>query len=532
MAGSENSTTQGFPDPLGAVDPCDVRDVYAMQADLAAGRWSSEQWVRHCLLRIDAMDRPQGPGRPGLGSVMELNPDALALARQCDQERAGQEGMNRLGPLHGVPVLLKDNIATADAMATTAGSLALEGLKAHGEAPLVRRLRAAGAVILGKTNLSEWANFRSTRSTSGWSSRGGQTRNPHVLSRSPSGSSSGSAVAVAAGLCALAVGTETDGSITSPANLCGVVGLKPTLGMVSRSGIIPIAASQDTAGPMTRHVRDAAVLLQAMAAEDPDDPATHGLGARAELLRRLTDLHADALQGARLGVIRSALPMQPFVCEQFERALQVLRSQGAVVVEGLELPQRSLYGPWEITLMLHEFKEGLNRYLQVWQPDAPVRNLGELVDWNVRNARRVMPFFGQELFERAQATQGLQAPEYLEAVQALHRAVRQEGLDALFAQHRLDAVVAPSGSLAWPIDPLLGDHYGGGGISSPFAVAGYPHITVPMGVVAGLPCGLSFGALAWHDDRVLNLAYAWEQATAARVPPRALQGLDSQEWGT
>lgn len=501
-------------------DPFDGWEVMALQAALSRGELSCEQLATHCLRRIEALDRPQGPEKPGLNSVIQINPDALSLARQRDAERR-QRPEGSFGALHGIPVLLKDNIATADAMATTAGSLALAGLKAHGEAALVTRLRAAGAVILGKTNLSEWANFRSTRSTSGWSSRGGQTRNPHVLNRSPSGSSSGSAVAVAAGLCTVAVGTETDGSITSPANLCGVVGMKPTMGLVSRSGIIPIAASQDTAGPMTRHVRDAAVLLQAMSGEDPQDPATQSVSTRQDWVARLTDLHADALRGARLGVVRSAVPLQPFVRERFERALKTLRDLGAELVDGLELPQRALYGEWEINLMLHEFKDGLNRYLHTWQPDAPVRNLAELLTWNLQQARRVMPFFGQELLERAQGTAGLQAPQYLDSLQALQRTVREEGLQAVFAQYRLDAVVAPSGSLAWPIDPLLGDHYGGGGISSPFAVAGYPHITVPMAEVAGLPCGLSFGGLAWQDDQILNFAYAWEQATAARMRPRA-----------
>ena len=505
----------------------DELDAVGLQAALAAGRVSSQALVRICSQRIASLDQ----AGPTLRAVIEPNPEAAAQARALDAER--KAGHLR-GPLHGLPVLLKDNIATGDAMATCAGSLALAGLRARRDAFITQRLRGAGVVILGKTNLSEWANFRSTRSTSGWSSRGGQTRNPHALGRNPSGSSSGSAVAVAAGLCPLAVGTETDGSIISPASACGVVGFKPTLGLVSRDGVIPIAASQDTAGPMTRSVRDAAVLLQALAGADGRDAATQALpAALARDLARLDAgaLPADALRGARLGVIRAAVPAQPGVAALFEQALALLRGQGAVLVDDLVIPNQDKYQDSELFALLAEFKDGLPRYLREFQPDAPVQDLAQLIAWNQRHAARVMPDFGQELFEQAQATTGTASADYAGALANNRRFARDEGLDALFARHRLDAVVGPSGSLAWPTDPLLGEHYQRGGFTSPFAVAGYPHLTVPMGAVAGLPAGLSIGGLAWQDLRVLALGHAYEQASRAtalaRRLPKLLPGLGS-----
>lgn len=496
--------------------PWDEMDVAGLQAAMRSGRLSSVALVRHCLKRINAIDR-RGPT---LRAVIELNPDALAQAKALDAERRGKggrpDGPTR-GLLHGVPVLLKDNIATADAMATTAGSLALAGLRAKADAAIVERLRAAGAVILGKTNLSEWANMRSSRSSSGWSSRGGQTRNPHVLNRSPSGSSSGSGAAAAAGLAPLTVGTETDGSICSPANSNGVVGLKPTVGLLSRSGIIPISASQDTAGPMVRHVRDAALLLQALAGPDAADPTT---GAQpASLPDYAAALRPGALQGARLGVIRHAVPAQPGVAALFEEALAVLRAQGAVLIDPLEIPNRDkLRGP-EFTVLLHELKPGLADYLKTYQPDAPVKTLADIIAWNQAHAAQAMPIFAQELFELSQATEGLAAPAYTEALASCRKLARDEGLDALFKQHQLDAIVGPTGNVAWPIDHLLGDRYGGGGFGSVLAVAGYPHLTVPMGVVGHLPVGLSFGGLAWQEARLLALGHAYEQASRRRVAP-------------
>jgi amidase len=489
-------------------------------AALTAGRFTSQALVRECLARIAALDQ----AGPRLKAVIELNPEALAQAKALDAERRGPNGRVR-GPLHGLPVLLKDNIATGDAMATTAGSLALAGLRAQRDAFIAQRLREAGAVILGKTNLSEWANIRSSRSTSGWSSRGGQTRNPHVLDRNTSGSSSGSGAAVAAGLCPLAVGTETDGSIISPSNVCGIVGLKPTLGLVSRDGIIPIAASQDTAGPMVRQVRDAALLLQALAGADARDAATAGIPAalaRQLALDATATLRADALKGARIGVVRASVPAQPGVAALFDAALALLKAQGAVLVDPVAIPNQDKYGETEFTALLCELKDLLPKYLREFQPDAPVRDLAGLIAWNRQQAARVMPHFGQELFEQAEATAGMAGQAYRDALATNQRFSRAEGLDALFAEHRLDAVVAPSGNLGWPIDRLLGDHYTPGGFTSPFAVAGYPHLTVPMGQVGGLPVGLSFGGLAWQDLRLLGLGYAYEQASRLRPVPRYL----------
>ncbi|WP_164885042.1 amidase [Rubrivivax rivuli] len=497
----------------------DTMDVTALQAEMAGGRLTSQALVRHCLQRIQAIDQ-RGPR---LNAVIQLNPEALAQAQALDAERRGTRstpGRVR-GPLHGIPVLLKDNIATADAMATTAGSLVLAGLRAQADAPIVARLREAGAVILGKTNLSEWANMRSTRSSGGWSSRGGQTRNPHVLNRSPSGSSSGSGAAAAAGLAPLTIGTETDGSICSPANVNGVVGFKPTVGLVSRSGIIPISASQDTAGPMVRHVRDAALLLQALAGPDARDAATAAQPATPPDF--IAALKPGALQGARIGVVRHAVPTQPQVAALFEEALTVLRAQGAVLVDPVEIPNRDKIRSPEFAVLLHELKPGLADYLKAYQPDAPVKTLADIIAWNKANAPRAMPHFAQELFDLSEATAGLEATVYTEALATCRRFSRAEGLDALFAQHQLDAVVGPTGAVAWPIDQLLGDRSGGGGFGSVFAVAGYPHLTVPMGVVAGLPTGLSFGGLAWQDARVLALGHAYEQASRRRVAPGYLR---------
>jgi len=485
-------------------------DLQTLNEAMDSGRLSSLALTRYYLHRIDKLDRHG----PRLRSVIELNPEARAQARACDRERA--QGRLR-GPLHGMPMLLKDNIATGDQMSTTAGSLALAGLHAKRDAFLVQRLREAGAVILGKTNLSEWANIRSTRSTSGWSSRGGQTLNPYALNRNTSGSSSGSGAAVAAGLCAVAVGTETDGSITSPASMCGLVGLKPTVGRISRDGVIPIAATQDTAGPMTRCVRDAAVLLSALAAPDARDPACAGAPSAPDYV---SALHPDALRGARIGVIRSAMPPQPQVNALFEQALDVLHAQGAVLVDKLDIPEQARYADTENTALMFELKDGLPRYLAEFQPDAPIKDLRGLIAWNAAHAPEVMPHFGQELFETAEASKGLDSEEYKKALETNRRYSRTEGLDALFAAQQLDAVVAPTGNLPWLNDYLLGDHITAGGFMSPFAVAGYPHLTVPMGLVSGLPAGLSFGALAWQEAKLLGYGYAYEQASPRRVPPR------------
>ncbi len=485
-------------------------DAMALQAQMAAGTTSALALTRYCLQRINRVDH----NGPTLRSVIEVNPDALSQARALDAERAA--GKVR-GPMHGLAVLLKDNVATADRMATTAGSLALAGLQAKADAHIVTRLRAAGAVILGKTNLSEWANFRSTRSSSGWSSRGGQTLNPYDLGRSPSGSSSGSAVAVAAGLCVFAVGTETDGSIISPASRNGIVGFKPTLGRVSRHGIIPIAASQDTAGPMARSVRDAALMMASIAGSDRRDQACQN--APLGRVNYLSALQAHALAGQRIGVVRQNLPNHPQTVALFEEALDVLRAQGAVLIEGLEIPHRDKYASTELTVLLHEFKTGIGDYLRNFQPDAPAQDLQGLIDWNTAHTDTTMPFFGQELLLLAQKTRGLASAAYQKALAHNHRYARSEGLDALFADHQLAAIVSPSGNPAWRIDHVLGDFSQRGGFTSPFAVAGYPHVTVPMGLTNGLPVGLSMGAPAWHDAKLLRMAYAYEQASQMRRPP-------------
>ena len=484
--------------------------VAELQEAMAAGRVTSRQLTARYLARVKAIDQ----AGPRLNAIIEVNPDALAIAAQLDAERKAK---GPRGPLHGIPVLLKDNIATADRMQTTAGSLALVGAKPPRDAFLVARLRAAGAVILGKTNLSEWANIRSTRSTSGWSSRGGLTRNPYALDRNTSGSSSGSAVAIAASLAAVAVGTETDGSITSPAAVNGLVGIKPTVGLVSRAGVIPIAHSQDTAGPMARTVADAAALLTALAGPDPRDDATRDAGRRA--VDYTQHLDAGALKGARLGVVRSQFGgRNDLVSAEMEKALAVLRAQGAELVEIPEVPNAAKLDPTEIEVLLTELKADLAAYLAEYAPGAPVRNLADIIAWNEANKAKVMPHFGQEFFILAQAKGGLDGREYLDALAANHRLSREEGIDKVLTEHRLDALVAPTGEPAWLTDFVKGDA-SGGSFTSPAAVAGYPHITVPAGFVHGLPCGISFVGTAWSEPRLVALAYAFEQATRHRRAP-------------
>jgi amidase len=421
-------------------------------------------------------------------------------------------------------VLLKDNIDTADRMRTTAGSLALADHVAARDAFVAGRLRAAGAVLLGKTNLSEWANFRSTHSTSGWSGRGGQTRNPWVLDRNPCGSSSGSGAAVAANLCALAVGTETDGSIVCPAAANGVVGIKPTLGLVSRAGIIPIAHSQDTAGPMARTVRDAALLLGALAGVDARDAAT--AAARTKLQTDYTRfLDPDGLRGARIGVARNHFGFLPAVDRLMEDALDAMRRGGATIVDPANVATAGKFDDSELEVLLHEFKADLNAYLAALPPSAPARTLAALIAYNEAHAGEEMPFFGQELFVRAQGKGPLTSASYRAALARNRRLARTEGIDATMDRHRLDALVAPTGGPAWPTDPLNGDHFTGGS-STPAAVAGYPNVQVPAGYIRGLPVGISFYGRAWSEPVLLRLAYAYEQATRHRRAPGFLPSLD------
>lgn len=488
-------------------------DIATLQRRMASGELSAHAIAQQYLERIAAIDA----AGPQLRSVIELNPEALAIADARDAER--REGKVR-SPLHGIPVLLKDNIDTADAMQTSAGSLALVGAPATQDSAVAARLREAGAVILGKTNLSEWANIRSSRSSSGWSARGGQTRNPYVLDRNPCGSSSGSAVAVAANLTAVAVGTETDGSIICPAAVNGLVGIKPTVGLVSRAGIVPIAHSQDTAGPMARSVADAAVLLQALVGADPRDKASWDADRhRADYSAALA---ADGLKGARLGVVRKFAGFQPDVDAALDGAVAALRAAGATVIDPVDVPDADKYGEAELGVLLYELKADLNAYLAS-RRGVPVTSLAEVIAFNKQNAAREMPWFGQELFEQAQARGPLTDKAYKDAA-AKARKLAREGIDAALKKHRLDALVWPSNAPAWPTDPLNGDHVTGGN-TSPAAVAGYPSLTVPMAQAHGLPLGLSFTGTAWSEASLIRLGYAFEQATHARQPPKFLPTL-------
>jgi len=481
-----------------------------LQAGLASGRWTSESVTEAYLARIEAIDR-QGPM---LRSVIETNPDAVAIARDLDAERAG--GRVR-GPLHGVPILVKDNIGTADRMTTTAGSLALEGSIPPADAFVARKLREAGAIILGKANLSEWANFRSTRSSSGWSGRGGQCRNPFALHRNPCGSSSGSGAAVSASLCALAIGTETNGSIVCPSSANGVVGVKPTVGLWSRSVIIPISHSQDTAGPMTRTVRDAAILLGALTGVDPADEATVASDGHSH-----TDytqfLDPAGLRGARIGVVRSTFGFHDGVDRVVEDALQAMRDAGATIVDEVTIPNQEGLGDPAYEVLLYEFKADLNAYLAALGPAAPIRTLEDAIRFNEDHRDREMPYFGQEIFLASQEKGPLTDEAYRQALDRTQRHSGPEGIDAAMDEHRLDALVAPTGGPAWVIDLIDGDHFGGGS-SSPAARAGYPNITVPAGFVLGLPVGMSFFGRRWSEPTLLRLTYAFEQATNTRRTP-------------
>ncbi len=482
-----------------------------IQDAMKAGRLSSRGVTQAYLDRIGMLDR-QGPA---LRAVLETNPDALTIADAMDAER--RRGKIR-GPLHGVPVIVKDNIDTHDKMQTTAGSLALEGNIALRDAFIVERLRAAGAVILAKANLSEWANFRSSRSSSGWSGRGRQCRNPYVLDRTPSGSSSGSAVSVSANLCAVAVGTETDGSIISPANACGIVGLKPTVGLVSRAGIIPIAHSQDTAGPMARTVADAAALLTALAGVDPRDPATaQGEGHIAKDYTAFLD--ANGLKGARIGV-QARTGNNPIVDKVLELAIAVLKAQGAEVVDPAPIETAGQVGTNERDVLQYEFKADLNAYLATMPPNVKPRTLEALIAFNAANEDREMPFFGQETFIASQARGPLTDQAYLDARAKCLELTRTKGIDATMDKYKLDAMLGPSGGIASLVDLAGGGGGGGGPGSSQFpAVSGYPHITVPAGVHYGLPLGVSFYGRAWSEPALIRFAYAFEQATKARLVP-------------
>ena len=489
-----------------------------LQDAMKSGKHTARSIAESYLARIGEMDKHG----PAVNSIIELNPEAGAIASALDRERK-EKGVR--GPLHGIPVLIKDNIDTADKMMTTAGSLALLGSTPPKDAFIVERLRAAGAVILGKTNLSEWANFRSTHSTSGWSGRGGQTHNPYALDRNPCGSSSGSGAAASANFAALAVGTETDGSVVCPSSTCGLVGIKPTLGLLSRSGIIPISHSQDTAGPMARTVTDATILLGVMTGVDERDAAT--ADSRGKGLADYTKfLDANGLKGARIGVVRKSFGFNDRVDKLMQDAIDVMKRMGAEVVDPADIPTAGKFDDSEFEVLLYEFKADLNAYLATLGERAPVRSMKEIIAFNEKNADKEMPYFGQEIMLKAEAKGPLTEPAYRKALAKNLRMSRTDGIDAVMAKHKLDALIAPTGGPSWKTDLLNGDHFTGG-FSTPTAVAGYPHITVPAGFVYGLPVGISFVGRAWSEPTLIKLAYAYEQATKHRRAPKFLASVET-----
>ena len=508
-AGSDDATAERAQ----SVEPFELDEatVDQLQQSMESGEHTARSITELYLGRIEAMDR-RGPE---LRSMIETNPEALAIADRLDEERRTS---GPRGPLHGIPVAIKDNIDTHDQMTTTAGSLALEGSIPLQDSFIAQKLREAGAIILAKANLSEWAYFRGERATSGWSARGGQCRMPYALDRNPCGSSSGSGVAASSSLCALTIGTETGGSIMCPSSINGVVGIKPTVGLWSRAGIIPISHSQDTAGPMTRTVRDAAILLGPLTGTDSRDVATSASAGSAH-----TDytqfLDPAGLRGARIGVARSFTGFDPRVLDLFEDAVEAMRGEGAVIVDPANLDAAAWNDPLSLVLLEYEFKADLNAYLATLGPDAPVKSLADIIEFNEQNRELEMPYFGQERMHASQARGPLTDAEYLNAVRTIQRATREDGIDRLMNQHNLDAIVAPTRDLAWPTDHIKGDRLDGGSSAGPAAIAGYPDITVPMGFVSGLPAGVSFFGRAWSEPTLLRVAYAFEQATNHRRAP-------------
>ncbi len=510
------------PAPATEVKPFELDEltITDLQDGMKSGKYTARSLVEKYSTRIDEIDKHG----PAVNSVLELNPDALAIADQLDQERKVKGSR---GPLHGIPVLIKDNIDTADKMMTTAGSLALVGSRPAKDSFVAERLRAAGAVLLGKTNLSEWANIRSSHSTSGWSGRGGLTKNPYALDRNPCGSSSGSGAGVSANLCAVAIGTETDGSIVCPASSNGVAGIKPTVGLVSRSGIIPISHSQDGAGPLCRTVRDAAILLGALTGVDPRDPATSASqGKSATDYSQFCD--PNGLKGARIGVARKYFGFSDSVDALMEESLSVMKKQGATLVDPADIETLGKFDESELLVFMYELKADLNAYLASLGPGSPVRTLKDIIDFNERNHQKEMPYFGQDLFVKAEAKGPLTDKAYLDALAKNHQLARTEGIDATMDKYHLDAIVAPTGGPAWITDLVNGDHVAGGS-SNAAAVAGYPNINVTAGFLFGLPVGISFFGRAWSEPTLIRLAFAFEQATNARRSPHFLPTINVGE---
>ena len=505
-------TTAGASTPAPASE-LDELTIAELQGGMASGKYTAHSITRSYLARIEQIDK-QGPA---INSVIELNPEALAIADTLDNER--KAGRLR-GPLHGVPVFIKDNIDTHDRMTTTAGSLALGGSIPLQDSFVAKRLRDAGAVIIGKTNLSEWANFRSSHSSSGWSGRGGQTKNPYVLDRNPCGSSSGTGAAIAANLAAIGVGTETDGSVVCPANANSLVGIKPTLGLISRAGIVPIAHSQDTAGPMCRTVTDAAILLGALTGVDTRDDATKASAGKS-LADYTKALDANGLKGARIGVHRKGFGFNDAVDKLINNCIDIIKRRGATVIDPADIPTAGKFDDSELEVLLYEFKNDLNEYLRSLGPRAPVKSLKEIIDFNEQYRDREMPWFGQDIMTKAQAKGPLTEKAYRDALAKNQQMSRKEGIDFIMDKHKLDALIAPTGGPAWTTDWVNGDHFTGG-YSTSSAVAGYPHITVPAGYVFGLPVGLSFFGRAWSEATLIKFAHAFEQATKARRAPQFL----------
>ena len=513
ITAAKTATPQPF-----ALQPFELEEITIseLQDGMKSGRFTARSLVELYSARIDEIDK-RGPA---VNAIIEMNPDALSIADSLDAERKAK---GPRGPLHGIPVLIKDNLDTGDRMMTTAGSLALVGSKPAKDSFVAQKLRAAGAVILGKTNLSEWANIRSSHSVSGWSGRGGLTKNPYALDRNACGSSSGTGAGISANLAAAGIGTETDGSIVCPSSSNGLAGIKPTVGLVSRSGIIPISHSQDGAGPMCRTLRDATILLSALTGVDPEDSATAASTGKAQPdYSQFCD--PNGLKGAHIGVARKYFGFNDAVDDLMHNALDQMKQQGATLVDPADIPSFGKFDDSELLVFLYELKADLNSYLARLGPGAPVHSLQEIIDFNERNREKEMPYFGQDMFLKAQAKGPLTEKEYLDAVAKNHQLARTEGIDAVMDKYHLDAIVAPTGGPAWLTDLVTGDHFSGGS-SGAAAVAGYPNINVTTGSISGLPVGISFFGRAWSEPTLIKLAYAFEQTTKARQAPRFLPSI-------